>query len=63
MATQLASAQAEVAALRSQALLLPATSGGNSNDGSGKSLPNLLRTGLDEECEARFGLGLSDMIR
>ena len=63
MATQLASAQAEVAALRSQGLLLPATSGGNSNDGSGKSLPNLLRTGLDEECEARFGLGLSDMIR
>jgi len=73
MATQLASAQAEVATLRSQISLLPpapSSSNRNSNSNSiGGSfsqpllLPNLLRTGMDEECEARFGLGLSDMIR
>jgi hypothetical protein len=62
LAAELAHAQADVAALRLANGSFPATAAAG---GSTRTplLPKLLRTQLDEECEARFGLGLSDMIR
>jgi hypothetical protein len=62
LAAALAHAQADAAALRlaNGSFAATAAAGGSTRT---PLLPKLLRTQLDEECEARFGLGLSDMIR